>query len=134
MKEYQRNMKVVKNNEIYDSSEDELEVLRKFVSHNKYPDYETMCNKLEKHVALWSEYGHHNHEWCKAIYENITNKDIIREKGELINKLGGFTAMQNNYYTLILFTPFANANNNVIRALPKMLISSAWHNVGQWKH
>ena len=41
-----------------------------------------MIERIDCHVDLFAEYGPKNYDWCKIIYENSTNKELIVEMGK----------------------------------------------------
>ena len=67
---------------------------------HKYPSYDEVRKLIEKDMNLWAEYGEYNHECMETIWNNYKNKSVVKEMGEVINKGGGFQAMQSNFYTL----------------------------------
>ena len=54
----------------------------RFVQTNPYPSYKKMIERIDCHVDLFAEYGPKNYDWCKIIYENSTNKELIVEMGK----------------------------------------------------
>jgi hypothetical protein len=87
----------------------------KFVKENPYPTYKEMMNKLDNHMDLFSEYGKMQHNWCKTIYENPTNKDIIIETGKKIYRLGGMQALVSNNTILKYFSPYWDSLDSDIK-------------------
>jgi len=95
-----------------------------------YPSYDEMYAKLP--FMLLAEYGEPNHEWCKKIYENITNVILVRSMGENINKRGGFQAMQANFTTLQQFSPTTESNNMRVARYWRC-VESVWDGIGEWR-
>lgn len=92
--------------EHYNSLEEEEKAVEKFIREHPYPGYDEIRNKLP--IELWAEYGTLNHEWCKMIYENLTNDNIMEEYMGKIMRRGGLTAGQANHRTMTGYTPMKN--------------------------
>jgi hypothetical protein len=122
-------------------------IIDEFTSKGGYPTHWLVTKAIEnaKHMSLdmLAEYGEYNHEQMKAIWDNITNEDIIKQSGRNINQRGGMTAMQMNFYTFLevlrLTLAVSDKDNNVdkeakhiIWTVMKGKISSAWNGVGGW--
>ena len=83
-------------------SEEELkrdrEKITNFIKENPYPDYKfieyDLLLKQEQSLEQYAEYGEINHDLMKEIYENIFDKDLIKQHGERIHHRGGKTALQ----------------------------------------
>jgi hypothetical protein len=75
---------------------------KEMVKANPYPTFEAITALLEKqrHLALIAEYGRINHDLCKTIYENCTDKEKVIEAGKAIHARGGIQALQCNFYVL----------------------------------
>lgn len=120
------------------SGDDELEVetrrTKEFIKNNPYYTYNEMLNSMLKcgQLDFASEYGEYNHELCKKIYENITDRKIVRECGKLINKRGGFMTMQANRYAISIHSPLRKSNDMSVRAA-YTIIDYCWHGVGRWR-
>jgi len=112
---------------------EEQRVSMEFIEKHPYPDYNTICNRLlkDKKLDWYSEYSIDNHNRCKAIYEQPFNRDVARLIGQQINAIGGFTAMQANFYILAKYSPWATSNKMVIRSIPK-IIEYHWDGIGEW--
>jgi hypothetical protein len=70
-----------------------------------YPTYNEMVKKLDDRIDLYAEYGKMQHIWCKTIYENPMNKDLIVELGKKIYRLGGMQALVSINAILKYFSP-----------------------------
>ena len=122
----------------YDSDEDLIQenlMIEKYVNDNPYPSYKMMCERLRNNnaIELYAEYGEENHKLLKICYDNITNKKICKSAGQKIYNRGGHESMAKNYYTLKLFSPFAESSNTTIRSYGGML-NHWWDGVGTWQH
>jgi hypothetical protein len=84
-----------------------------FVKENPYPTYREMLKKLDHHIELSSEYGKFQHEWCKTIYENPSDKDLIVETATKIYRLGGIQALMSNHTILSYFSPYESFDETV---------------------
>ena len=82
------------------------EVIKRFVQSNPYPSYEEMMERIDSRIDLFAEYGPKNHDWCKIIYENPTNKELIVEMGKAIYKMGGMQALFKNHEIIKYFSPY----------------------------
>ena len=71
--------------------------IKQFVILNPYPSYDDMLKNIGNRIDLEAEYGTQNHIWCKIIYDNPTNKDLIVETGKAIYKMGGTQALTKNH-------------------------------------
>ena len=76
----------------------------------------------------------------KEIYQNIMDKEIVKQNGEFIYKRGSFFTMQMSYYTFIAiikwFLQKSKMNENdkmFIHDNMKDLLSSYWNGVGEWR-
>ena len=118
---------------MFNSAVKESAYIEDFVKENPYPNYKDMCEKIKTNLQLWCEYGKPNHEWCKTIYENATNKAIIKEMGENINKRGGMQAMVMNYYILKDHSPFSKSNHYVINCWAHSYVEFSWDGIGDFK-
>ena len=102
----------------------EQERTKKYILDNPYPTYEEINNKIKNEFHLIAEYGYQNHEYCKKIYDNPYNKDIIIEMGKKIYKRGGFQALQMNFHILKYSSPTIDSKDISIRCY--------WSNVEQY--
>jgi hypothetical protein len=84
----------------------EKDLLTDFVHHHPYPAYDSLLLMIENNLQLWAEYGIANHLFCKEIYENPHNKELIIERGQRIYKMGGMRALVHNYTVLKFLTPY----------------------------
>jgi dissimilatory sulfite reductase (desulfoviridin) alpha/beta subunit len=112
----------------YNSVEEEKKAIEEFVSNNPYPSYEEILSLIKPDIEMWAEYGEPNHYFCKEIYENVTNKEIVKKSGERIDKRGGIQAMRQNYYVLKLASPL----KKIYHINPARWISVSWNGVGRW--
>ena len=87
-------------------NETEAASIKKFVQTNPYPSYEEMMERIDCRLDLFAEYGTQNHEWCKIIYENPTNKELIVKVGKAIYKMGGTQALSKNHEIIKCFSPY----------------------------
>ena len=115
--------------------------IKLFSEINPYPSYDLMYNQntLQKRIfkdfcyELHNEYSITNHRLCKIMYDNITNKEIVKRCGFKIFEKGGMQALRSIYYVMTLITPFENSEDTEIRYYP-LQISSFWDGIGGWKH
>jgi hypothetical protein len=123
-------------------------IIDDFTSKHEYPNYDKV-NKIiaenqEMPLQMIAEYGEYNHEQMKAIWDNITNKDIIKQSGKNIDQRGGMDAMQMNFYTFLdVLRPTLNISEKdshaekdakqIIWNVIKGNISSAWDGIGEWR-
>lgn len=77
-----------------------------FIKSHPYPTYSEMVKKLDDRIDLYAEYGKMQHAWCKTIYENPMNKDLIVELGKKIYRLGGMQALVSINTILKYFSPY----------------------------
>ena len=82
--------------------------IKEYILLNPYPSYDTMVENIENNLVLWSEYGKMNHIWCKEIYENPNNKDLIIEIGKKIYNMGGKQSLIKNLKIITDFSPYNN--------------------------
>ena len=132
--------------------ENVIDKVKSFVKNNPYPNYEEVMELLLTHARetksayarretlnMISEYGKHNHEWMKEIYENIMDEKLIKENGKKINERGDKVAMVYNYdvlcYVLCCKTDKLKCNAVVDIYYPiKTQISECWNGTGDWRH
>lgn len=89
----------------------EQEFIEENIKQYPYPSYDIVLQKIENNMQLWSEYGEPNHRWCKTIYENPNNKELIVDIGKQIYKSGGLQALIMNYNVIKYFNPdYQNKN------------------------
>ena len=131
-----------------DERQKDVKKMKQFIENNPYPEYDKVIDIIRKDkifrkefMDMSSEYGTHNHQWMKEIYENIMDKEIVKQNGEFIYKRGNFFTMQMNYYTFIAvikwFLQKSNMNENdkmFIHYNMKDLLSSYWNGVGEWRY
>jgi len=119
-----------KDNKDLIKAEDEMIV--EFVKVMPYPSYEEMLEKLDNYIDLWCEYGEQHHIYCKTIYENPTNKNLIVEMGKKIYEMGGLQALSANHSIIKYFSPYWNSTNIIIKMQGKIIedyfqeVSSEW--------
>ena len=131
-----------------DERQKDINKMKKFIKNNPYPEYDKVIDIIKKDQILGkdfmdmnSEYGTHNHQWMKEIYENIMDKEVVKQNGEFIYKRGSLFTMQMNYYTFIAvikcFLQKSNMNENdkmFVHYNMKDLLSSYWDGVGEWRN
>ncbi len=92
--------------------EEESYLLYEFVKSNPYQkDYDIMSAILP--LQLDAEYGLANHEWCKTIYENMGNSQLINDIINKIFKCGGKQALNANLIILLDYSPLKTSENNI---------------------
>ena len=87
-----------------------------------------MKNALKNNIELFAEF---NYEIARNLYENITDENKCKKIGQLINKRGGFTAMQAMYYIIRDYSPLAESKNTQIRAY-SCILNYNWDGIGDW--
>ena len=86
----------------YENELEEDKAVEQYIKETPYPSYEEMeklvmnAKNVEYPIEYWSEYGKSNHMWCKNIYDNLTNLEIIEQNFKKIIDKGGYTAAQKN--------------------------------------
>ena len=115
-----------------------------FFRNNQYPTYDEVNNLLIESgsIELMSEYGQLNHRLLKLIWDNIDDKEVIINAGKSIDKRGGFTAMQGNFYTFIKVLQYMlKKNKDIYNDLELMKIGymnknieKYWDGIGNWKY
>ena len=81
----------------------------------------------------------------KEIYENIFDKNLIKQHGERIHQRGGMTALQQNYYTLLTVLKHLIQQRRLDRDTIilvfyniKTIVSQCWDGIGsgdeKWRH
>ena len=120
------------NNDNKDLIHVEDELIAEFVKTMPYPNYEEMLEKLDNNIELWSEYGEQHHIYCKLIYENPTNKNLIIEMGKKIYEMGGIQALSASHTIIKYFSPYWNSTNIIIKTQGRIIeeyfqdVSSEW--------
>ena len=92
----------------YDYDDDDA--VKRFVILNPYPSYEDMLQKIDRRIDLEAEYGTQNHIWCKTIYDNPTNKNLVVETGKAIFTSGGKQALTKNLEIIKCYSPYWNSS------------------------
>ena len=93
-----------------------LKKIKTFVKKNPFPSYEFIENMLLEKANKWkqkgdmdlkfhylsmnSEYGKHNHNKLKEIYENIENDELIKKNGSDINENGTPRTLHYNHFAM----------------------------------
>jgi hypothetical protein len=95
--------------------------INEYIKSNSYPNYDKMMDYIEYSMDLWAEYGEMNHIWCKEIYENPHNKELIISTGRKIYNMGGKQALIKNYKVIALFSPYGMSRSNVIKEQLKII-------------
>ena len=87
-----------------DERQKDVKKMKKFIENNPYPEYDKVIDIIRKDkifrkefMDMSSEYGTHNHQWMKEIYENIMDKEIVKQNGEFIYK--GVVSLQCKWIT-----------------------------------
>ena len=125
------------------------ERLTSFIKENPYPDYNfieyDLLLKQEQSLEQYAEYGEINHALMKEIYEHIFDKNLIKQHGERIHSIGGMTALQQNYYTLLTVLKHLIQQRRLDRDTIilvfyniKTIVSQYWDGIGsgdeKWRH
>ena len=116
----------------FDNDDDDDAIIR-FVESNPYPSYEEMMERIDCRVDLFAEYGSKNHDWCKTIYENPTNKELIVEMGKAIYKMGGMHALSKNHEIIKCFSPYWSSGDPEIRVQGRMIEEYFKGVCAEWK-
>ena len=93
-----------------------LKKIKTFVKKNPFPSYEFVENMLLEKAKEWkqkgemelklhylsmnSEYGKHNHNKLKEIYENIENDELIKRNGSDIDENGTPRTLHYNHFAM----------------------------------
>jgi len=109
------------------------EAIIRFVQSNPYPSYEEMMERIDCRVDLFAEYGPKNHDWCKTIYENPTNKKLIVEIGKAIYKMGGIQALSTNHEIIKCFSPYWRSSDPEIRVQGRIIEGYFEDVCSRWK-
>jgi len=99
----------------------EQQEMTEFIKSNPYPIFEKVEEKIQNRLDLWCEYSFSNHMFCKIIYENPTNKDLIVEMGTKIYKMGGMQALLANYFIIKYFSPYSESTNIIVKEQEKKI-------------
>lgn len=121
------------DDKIEDHIKSEEKIIDEYVNTHPYPEYGDMLQKIEKHIELYAEYGELNHNWCKIIYENPNNTELIIETGKKIYNHGGLQALTMNYDVIKYFSPYWQSKNSVIQsqcAMVELYFQKVCH---EWK-
>ena len=101
--------------------EEEINLLNKFVSLNPYPEnYDEISSILP--LQLDAEYGLSNHEWCRTIYENMSNSRLVNNIINKIVSVGGYAALNANLLVIKNYSPLKNSKNMYIQMYFKKYI------------
>jgi len=113
---------ILNENPIFDSTEEiqdyinvDEDLIKEYVKVNPYPEYETMLEKIKHNIDLEMEYGELNHEFCKVIYENPNDENLIIEMGKKIYKRGGIQALLMNFNVIKYYSPYWQSKINSIK-------------------
>lgn len=112
---------------------EEEKLIDEYVNAQPYPEYGDMLRTIEKHIELYAEYGEINHTWCKIIYENPNNKELIIETGKKIYNRGGLQALVMNYNVIKYFSPYWQSKNPVIKMQGTMVETYFQEVCHEWK-
>ena len=110
------------------------------VQKHAFPSFEevdkNIVQVLEKSVhnrkalfVMYSEFGPTTYLCMKAIYENLTNEEYIRNIGKSLNEQGGFTTMHSVYYLICNFTPISNFE---FKKWWLSNLNETWDGIGTW--
>ena len=69
----------------------------------------------------------------RRIYENILDKEIVKEYGRTLNQRGGFQSMMLSHYLLAGYIRLNNPNGELEHS-PLRLHEQWWDGIGEWKH
>jgi len=112
--------------EINDYIKIEKEIIKEFAKSNPYPEYKEIYNFLKINsennltcLDMLCEYHEINHNYCKIIYDNPNNEELIIDIGKKIYDRGGMQALQQNYYVLKLI--YSNSTNNIIKGYSRII-------------
>lgn len=101
----------MKDKNISDNTSDTKdEAIKQFVILNPYPSFDEMSKNIERRIDLEAEYGVSNHAWCKTIYDNPTNENLIVETGKAIYRMGGMQALSKNLEVIQCYSPYWNSS------------------------
>ena len=105
----------------------------------EYPSYDYVSTELLKFdTQLYAEYGESHHNYLKIMWENIEDMSIIKTVGDNIYHMGGYTALQSNYYAFLHVMRLAvRGTVNKYRGSfidNKNTISRNWDGIGEWTH
>ena len=120
----------MENRELIETEDD---IIKSFVTSTPYPSYQEMMDYLKNNIELGCEYGEMNHNLCKTIYENPTNKELIVEMGKKIYERGGIQALSANYTILKYFSPYCRSTNIVIKSQVSMIEHFFQSVTEEWK-
>ena len=102
----------------------ENELLREYVIANPYPEFNEISSILKENIDfldMYAEYGLPNHNWCKIIYENPIDKELIIEMGKKIYERGGIQALTMNHSVIKYISPYWQSTNMVIKGQGRMV-------------
>jgi hypothetical protein len=108
-----------------------------FVASHPFPSYKEMQAAIERHpdvamsMAMWAEFGKAHYAALKDAYESVMDPAVIRKAGQIIHDLGGYRAMQMNFYVFMHFSPFRFSDDPDIQYAYKQL-EYKWDGVGDW--
>jgi len=117
--------------------EEEKNGINEFINKNGYPEFNKVLlltqkmNKQYKDFFCKIQYTQFTHVACKKLYENITDKELVKKIGVDLNNHGGMVYMQYVFYIVRDCTPFSESKNIVISTCPH-LIEFFWKGVGKW--
>ena len=126
---------------MFSSAEEEMKYTNDFLATNKYPKFKVVNKIIGDDIMMMAEYGEFNHEMLNEIWNNFSDKDLIKRLGHKINNRGGFQAMEQNYYALLAVlrkmlkeSKLDNEYKMVIWGCVKIEVSSNWNGVGNWRN
>ena len=109
--------------EINDYIQLEEELIEEYVKSSPYPQYEDIIKIFDGNISrfldMYAEYGEPNHTWCKTIYDNPNNKNLIVEMGKNIYNRGGMQALVQNHQVLRLI--YSKSSNIIIKGYGRII-------------
>ena len=82
---------------------------------------------------MYAEYGLLNHIWCKKIYENPIDKELIIEMGKKIFERGGIQALTMNHNVIKYVSPYWQSTNSIIKGQGRMVAEYFQEVCEEWK-
>ena len=115
-------------------SEEETKYIRKYAKENEFPSYETIETKIRERVELYAEFERFNYHCLRKIWENIGKgrERKIKKYGEKIHDVGGFEALQKNFY--IFLVSLGEICTREAFIIGKAVIKQGFQGIGSWKN
>jgi len=114
----------------------ENELIKQYVKVYPYPEFKEISNILHNNIDfldMYAEYGLLNHIYCKIIYENPIDKELIIEMGKKIFERGGIQALTMNHNVIKYVSPYWQSTNSIIKGQGRMIeeyfqeVCEEWH-------